>query len=88
MALAILDGLPLDAEPSAPQVLEQSLQVLLLLALTHAVQAGVRLLVGGMAPGWTLIWAPVIEALLWPLATWLLLAPQRRAPDRDAHRPL
>lgn len=69
-------------------VLQQSLQVLLLLALAHAVQAGIRWAAGGMGPGWTLVWAPVFEALLWPVATWLLLAPQRRAPDRDAHRPL
>ena len=27
-------------------------------------------------------------ALLWPLATWCLLAPQRRPPDPDKHRPL
>jgi rod shape-determining protein MreD len=32
--------------------------------------------------------APLLEALLWPLATALLLAPQRRAPDPDQNRPL
>jgi rod shape-determining protein MreD len=32
--------------------------------------------------------APALEALLWPVVTWLLLAPQRRAPDRDENRPL
>ena len=31
---------------------------------------------------------PVLEALLWPLVTLLLLAPQRRAPDPDQNRPL
>ncbi|MBF9267179.1 rod shape-determining protein MreD, partial [Acidovorax cattleyae] len=31
---------------------------------------------------------PAIEALLWPLASWVLLAPQRRPPDRDENRPL
>jgi len=30
----------------------------------------------------------VLEALLWPLASWVLLAPQRRPPDRDQNRPL
>jgi rod shape-determining protein MreD len=30
----------------------------------------------------------VFEALLWPVASWLLLAPQRRPPDRDENRPL
>ena len=32
--------------------------------------------------------APLFEALLWPLVTLLLLAPQRRAPDPDQNRPL
>jgi rod shape-determining protein MreD len=27
-----------------------------------------------------------LEALIWPLASWLLLAPQRRAPERDEKR--
>jgi rod shape-determining protein MreD len=30
----------------------------------------------------------VFEVLLWPVATWLLLAPQRRPPDPDKNRPL
>ena len=32
--------------------------------------------------------APVIESLLWPVVSVLLLVPQRRAPDPDANRPL
>ena len=39
-------------------------------------------------PGWMVLVAPLLEATLWPLATVLLLMPQRRAPDPDAHRPL
>lgn len=66
----------------------QAVQVLPLFAVAHAVSLIVRMLVGGMWPGWTLVLAPLIEAALWPVASWLLLAPQRRAPDRDAHRPL
>ena len=38
--------------------------------------------------GWTMLLAPLFEALLWPVFSWLLLAPQRRAPDRDENRPL
>lgn len=30
----------------------------------------------------------LIESVLWPLASFVLLAPQRRAPDRDKNRPL
>jgi len=66
----------------------QSMQVLPLLAAAHAVALAVRLMVGGTFPGFALLLAPVIEALLWPLATVLLLWPQRRAPDPDANRPL
>jgi len=44
--------------------------------------------VGDAWPGWPYLLAPLAETLLWPLATLLLLAPQRRAPDRDANRPL
>jgi rod shape-determining protein MreD len=66
----------------------QAVQVLPLFIAAHALSLIVRLLVGGMWPGWTVLLAPLFEAALWPLASVLLLAPQRRAPDRDAHRPL
>jgi rod shape-determining protein MreD len=69
-------------------VLEQALQVLPLFAMAHLVMVGARLAVGGMAPSPWMLLAPVLEALLWPLASALLLAPQRRAPSQDAHRPL
>ena len=66
----------------------QSLQVLPLLAAAHAVALAVRLMVGGNFPGFSLLLAPGLEALLWPLAHVLLLWPQRRAPDPDANRPI
>jgi rod shape-determining protein MreD len=69
-------------------VLEQALQVLPLFLLAQALEAGVRMAVGGMTPSAWLLLAPPLEALLWPLAHALLLAPQRRPPDRDQHRPL
>jgi rod shape-determining protein MreD len=69
-------------------VLGQALQIFPLFLAAHAVALVVRLLAGGMFPGWQMILAPVFESLLWPLATWVLLAPQRRAPDPDENRPL
>jgi rod shape-determining protein MreD len=66
----------------------QALQVLPLLAAAHAVQMLIRLIVGGVFPGWMLLLAPLLEASLWPVISVLLLAPQRRAPDRDESRPL
>lgn len=66
----------------------QAVQILPLFFAAHAVSLVVRMIVGGMFPGWQVLLAPVCEALLWPIATWLLLAPQRRAPDPDQNRPL
>ena len=66
----------------------QAVQILPLFFAAHAVSLVVRLIVGGMFPGWQVLLAPVLEAVLWPVATWLLLAPQRRTPDPDQNRPL
>ncbi len=69
-------------------VVEQALQILPLFFGAHVVSLAVRMLAGGMFPGWWLLLAPGVEALLWPLVTVMLLAPQRRAPDPDQNRPL
>lgn len=69
-------------------VLSQAVQILPLFFAAQAVSMIIRLLAGGVFPGWELLLAPVFESLLWPLATWVLLAPQRRPPDRDENRPL
>jgi len=66
----------------------QALQILPLSVAAHAVSFIVRMIAGNMLPGWELLLAPLFESLLWPLANWVLLAPQRRAPDRDENRPL
>lgn len=69
-------------------LLPQALHVLPLFVAAHAVSLIVRMIVGGMWPGWSLLLAPVFEAMLWPFVSALLLAPQRRPPDPDKHRPL
>lgn len=66
----------------------QAFQVLPLFAAAHAIALAVRLMAGGAFPGLLILLAPLIEALLWPLISVLLLLPQRRAPNPDAHRPL
>jgi len=48
----------------------------------------VRMATGGSFPGFLMLLAPVVEAVLWPVASIILLAPQLRAPDPDANRPL
>jgi rod shape-determining protein MreD len=66
----------------------QALQILPLFVAAHAIELIVRLVAGATFPGYSMALAPLIEAALWPLISIVLLAPQRRAPDRDAHRPL
>lgn len=66
----------------------QALQVLPLFGSAHAIELAIRLFAGGSFPGWTLVLAPMLESLLWPVATVILLAPQRRAVDPDKTRPL
>jgi rod shape-determining protein MreD len=66
----------------------QAAQVLPLFAAAHAVELALRMAAGGNFPGASMLAAPVLEAVLWPVASIALLAPQRRAPDPDANRPL
>ncbi|MGZ5181703.1 MAG: rod shape-determining protein MreD [Ramlibacter sp.] len=66
----------------------QAVQVLPLFAAMHAIELAIRMLAGGMFPGLSILFAPVIEGLLWPVVSVILLAPQRRAPDPDENRPL
>ena len=67
---------------------EQTMQVLPLFALVHTVELLLNAMIGGNFPGWWVLMAPVGEALLWPVISSMLLAPQRRAPDPDDNRPL
>ncbi len=67
---------------------EQTMQVLPLFALVHTVELLLNAMIGGNFPGWWVLTAPVGEALLWPVISSMLLAPQRRAPDPDDNRPL
>jgi rod shape-determining protein MreD len=66
----------------------QAVQVLPLFVAAHAIELAVRMLAGGVFPGVSILLAPVLEAILWPVVSVILLAPQRRAPDPDENRPL
>jgi rod shape-determining protein MreD len=66
----------------------QAVHVLPLFVAAHALELATRTIAGAAFPGWSGLLAPVLTAALWPLATALLLAPQRRAHDPDVHRPL
>ncbi|MGN6389913.1 MAG: rod shape-determining protein MreD [Burkholderiaceae bacterium] len=66
----------------------QALHVFPLLLMAQAVQLLVRMAVGGRFPGWQFFLESAVSVLLWPLIGWLLLAPQRRAVNRDETRPI
>lgn len=58
-------------------VQQQALQVLPLFALATLAEWLIRLVAGHAAANWSLLLAPLIQALLWPLLSTLLLIPQR-----------
>ena len=66
----------------------QAAQVLPVFLAAQVIELVPQLLAGGAFPGFVMFLAPVAQALLWPVASVLLLVPQRRAPDPDANRPL
>ncbi|MDI1269133.1 MAG: rod shape-determining protein MreD [Polaromonas sp.] len=66
----------------------QALQILPLFAVAHGVEIIIRMISGGVFPGWLMLLAPLAESLLWPVVSVMLLAPQRRAPNPDQNRPL
>lgn len=66
----------------------QMLHLLPLFLVARLVILVVRMAVGAPAPGWAFFLPAFSSALLWPIADWLLLAPQRRAVERDENRPI
>lgn len=69
-------------------VIGRMLHMVPLFLLARVVILLVRLAVGGSVPGWEYFYPVAANALLWPIAEALLLAPQRRAVERDENRPI
>ena len=69
-------------------IMTQAAHVFPLLLMTQAIQVLVRFIVSGKFSGWAYFLESVVGIVLWPLVTWMLLAPQRRAVDRDHTRPI
>jgi rod shape-determining protein MreD len=67
---------------------QQALHVLALLLVSHALMLVVRMAAGGTFPGWSFFAGSFIAAALWPVATYVLLAPQRRPEIVDENRPI
>lgn len=68
--------------------LHQAMHVAILLLGAKSVEVLVRLAAGAQFPGWTLLVGPLVGALLWPVVSFLLLAPQRRPVEIDETRPI
>jgi rod shape-determining protein MreD len=71
-------------------VLTQTFHVLPLFFGMQLVELFIRFWIAPNAqfPGWMYFIECLITTALWPLVTWLLLAPQRRAIDKDFTRPI
>jgi rod shape-determining protein MreD len=67
---------------------EQAFQILPLFLVASVVEWLSRLIAHGAWPDWTQLPGPLLQAALWPVVGALLLAPQRRAFERDDIRPL
>ena len=67
---------------------EQMIQILPFFIMSDTLGLIIRLSTGEDFPGWSLLLTPFMATLLWPIANFILLAPQRRAHDPDANRPI
>jgi rod shape-determining protein MreD len=61
----------------------QALHVLVLLLAAQLLMVMIRMYAGSAFPGWSYFLGSVIAAALWPLASLILLAPQRLAASKD-----
>jgi rod shape-determining protein MreD len=68
--------------------MNQTLHVFPLFLFSQVIRALVQFIVNHKFPGWLFFIESFVTAALWPVASWLLLAPQRRAVDRDDTRPI
>ena len=66
----------------------QAMHVAILLVGAEVVELVVRLAAGASFPGWTLLVGPLTGAALWPVVSFVLLAPQRRPVEVDETRPI
>ena len=69
-------------------IMTQAAHVFPLLVMTQAIQVLVRFVATSQFAGWMHFIESMVAILLWPVITWILLAPQRRAVDRDHTRPI
>lgn len=66
----------------------QMVHVLPLLLAAQLVVLLIRMAVGGNFPGLAYFSASLVAVALWPVVSYLYLAPQRRPADKDENRPI
>ena len=66
----------------------QSAHIFVLLLMAQAIQYFMQFIVTGNTLHPLFFAESLIGAVLWPVVTWLLLAPQRRPTDKDDTRPI
>ncbi|MGZ3182559.1 MAG: rod shape-determining protein MreD [Telluria sp.] len=69
-------------------IMTQAMHVFPLFLFAQAIQAVIRLMVSGQFAGWLTFTDSAVAMALWPVISVLLLAPQRRAVDKDHTRPI
>jgi len=67
---------------------QQAAHVLVLLLASQALMLAARMVAGAVFPGLMYFAGSLTAAALWPIATFLLLLPQRRPESVDENRPL
>lgn len=67
---------------------QQALHILPLLIGAQVVQYVLRGMTGAQFPGFGYLLSPLVAAVLWAPATYLLLLPQFQPVERDANRPI
>jgi rod shape-determining protein MreD len=66
----------------------QMLHVFPLFLCAQIIRAALHFVIDGKFAGWLFFSESLVTTALWPLATRILLAPQRRAVNRDENRPI
>jgi len=69
-------------------LLQQAVQVFVLLIGSQLLMLVTRMIAGGTYPGFSYFAGSLVGAALWPLASYVLLAPQRRPAEVDETRPI
>jgi rod shape-determining protein MreD len=69
-------------------LVSQMVYVLPLFAIAQFASLTVRFIGDHSLPNPLVLLSSVVTAVLWPAASWLLLAPQRRPEGRDENRPI